>query len=72
VADFIDNAGMMVKDDQVVDLDVTMGLELVEIPCPKGRTRKVGWPIVCFRPADERKTDISTLMPAPVRRLEDA
>lgn len=75
VADFIDNTGLMKGFGIVVDpvdLDVTMGLELMEIPCPKGPTRKLGWPIICFRPADERTTDISTLMPAPVRRLEDA
>jgi hypothetical protein len=71
VADFIDNAGLM-REIEGIDLDVTMGLELMEIPCPKGRVRKVGWPIICFRPVDERKTDISTLVPAPVRRLEDA
>lgn len=75
VADFIDNTGLMrgagIEAD-LCDIDVTMGLELMEIPCPTGPTRKLGWPIICFRPADERETDISTLMPAPVRRLEDA
>lgn len=45
-------------------------IELFEMPSPNAYGTPVGWPIICFRPVDERKTDISVFTRKPV--LEDA
>jgi hypothetical protein len=42
------------------------GLALREMPCAFfGTGEPMGWPVAGFKPVDERKTDISDLMPAP-------
>jgi len=45
------------------------GISLYEMPCltMEHDGRPVGWPIRSFRPVDERKTDISAMVPAKIR-----
>jgi hypothetical protein len=59
VINFIDNTGKFIPD---ADDDLSLGIELLEVPSPISPPGPLGWPIIAFRPADERKTDISDLI----------
>ncbi len=62
VADFIDCIGASVEGQY----GRMPGIDLVEVPVIilRGTNKPSGWPLVGFRPADERKTDISDLVKA--------
>lgn len=51
-----------------MDANLDVGITVAEIPTLRGRHRKTGawidlaWPIMLFRPVDERQTDISDLV----------
>lgn len=65
VNDFVDNSGNVVPSCPVHG-DMRPGIELCEIAPPlhrksTGQPIRFGWPILGFRPADERETDISEL-----------
>lgn len=65
VGDFVDS-GMICHDD-TLERELAPGITLLEIATIRGRRIRdgqwieLGWPIICFRPLDERKTDISLL-----------
>ncbi len=69
VAGFIDNTGLLESIPGSDPDDLIPGIELMEIPSPKqrGGNRRLGWPLIGFRPALDRKTDISALTEASNR-----
>jgi hypothetical protein len=71
VADFIDNEGLLAPH---AEMNTHAALDLFELPALKlkGQTRRAGWPIICFRPLDERETDISALVGLGIRQTESA
>ena len=78
VADFVNNGGYL-QAPATSGFDPSIGLDLVELPAARVRTRGgrivvIGWPVGCSRPVDERKTDIGNLIRIgrDVRESEDA